>query len=91
MKIQGQQIVLYFDHVGSGLVGLDGKDLSGFSIAGEDKRFVPAKAVIAGNTVEVSSEQVLSPVPVRLGWMPYSVPNLGNIDGLLASPFRTDK
>lgn len=89
MTIDGDKITLRFKHVGAGLAAQDG-ELTGFTIAGEDKKFHAAKATIDGDTVVVSSEQVPKPVAVRYGWAAYPVVNLWNKDGLPASPFRTD-
>ena len=61
-----------------------------FTIAGEDKQWLPAEAKIEGNTVVVSSPQVPHPVAVRYGWDPPAICNLYNQEGLPASPFRTD-
>ena len=89
MKVEGDEAVLSFDHTGSGLAAKGGA-LTGFSIAGPDKKFVPAVAEIRGDKVVVSSGRVTSPVAVRYGWADYPVVNLWNKDGLPASPFRTD-
>ena len=64
--------------------------LTGFTIAGEDKKFHPANATIDGDTVVVSSDKVTKPVAVRYGWAAYPVVNLWNKEDLPASPFRTD-
>ena len=66
------------------------KPLSWFSIAGADKKFVPAEAVIDGESVVVRSPSVANPVAVRFGWHQLADPNLVNKAGLPASPFRTD-
>jgi len=89
MKIEGNKIRLYFDHTGTGLMAKDGP-LREFIIAGEDKKFFDAKAVINGDTVVVSSGKVPKPVAVRYGWSNIAQPNLFNKEGLPASPFRTD-
>jgi len=89
MKIEGNKICLYFDHIGSGLMAKDGP-LRGFIVAGEDKNFVDAKAIVDGNTVVVSSDKIQNPVAVRYGWRNAAQPNLFNKEGLPASPFRTD-
>jgi len=89
MKIEGNKIRLFFGYVGSGLVARGG-ELTYFKIVGEDKKFVEAKAVIDGDTIVVSSEQVTKPVAVRFGWSNTAQPNLFNKEGLPASPFRTD-
>src|SRR5207244_11986083 len=64
--------------------------LKGFSICGEDKKFVWATAEIQGDRVVVSSAAVSKPVAVRYGWADFPVVNLWNKEGLPASPFRTD-
>ena len=62
----------------------------GFAIAGADRKFVWADAVIDGETILVSSPQVARPVAVRYAWAGNPVCNLVNKAGLPASPFRTD-
>jgi sialate O-acetylesterase len=60
-------------------------------VAGADKVFHPATAVIKGSTVVVSSTAVSNPVAVRYGWADDAgTINLYNKDGFPASPFRTD-
>jgi sialate O-acetylesterase len=89
MKVEGNEAILTFAHVGSGLTAKGGA-LTGFWIAGPDKKFVPAVAVIRGDKVVASSSRVTYPVAVRYGWADYPVVNLWNKEGLPASPFRTD-
>ncbi|MEI8312049.1 MAG: hypothetical protein WCH98_14965, partial [Verrucomicrobiota bacterium] len=89
LKIEGARALVSFKHIGGGLVVKDG-ELKGFTIAGEDKKFVPAKAEIKDETVVVSSEQVAAPVAVRYGWANVPDVNLYNKEGLPASPFRSD-
>jgi len=64
--------------------------LKGFSIAGPDKKFHWAEAVIDGDQVVVSSPDVPFPIAVRYAWADNPVCNLFNEAGLPASPFRTD-
>ena len=100
--VEGNKVRVAFDHVGAGLIvgekkGLDpvrevkdGK-LSWFSVAGADKTWHRAGAVIDGEAVLVSSPQVAKPVAVRYAYtMNPEGANLYNKDGLPASPFRTD-
>jgi sialate O-acetylesterase len=89
MKFQGDKILLEFKHTGGGLVA-QGGDLKGFTIAGKDRKFVPAQAQIVDNRVLVSSPEVKEPVAVRYGWLNYPEVNLFNKEGLPATPFRTD-
>ena len=81
-------IKLNFDHA-RGLMA-KGDKLTGFAIAGEDKKFVWADAKIVGKSVIVSSPQVPHPVAVRYAWHINPICNLYNGAGLPASPFRTD-
>ena len=90
VTFDGAKAVVSFEHADGGLKSRNAEPLSHFQIAGEDKKFVPAKAEIAGNTVVVSAEGVAKPVAVRYGWSHDAEPNLANKAGLPASPFRTD-
>ena len=89
MKINGSNIIVSFTHIGKGLMAKDG-ELKDFVIAAADKKFVPAKAIIKGNTVIVSAEGITDPKAVRLGWRLSPQINLYNKEGLPATPFRTD-
>jgi sialate O-acetylesterase len=89
MKVDENRVVLRFRHVDGGLVAKGGA-LTGFTICGENRRFVNAQAEIKGNTVVVYSLDVIAPVAVRFGWANYPVVNLYNMEGLPATPFRTD-
>ncbi len=89
MKVQGDKAAISFTHVGGGLVAKDG-DLKGFTIAGADGKFVPAKAEIKGTNVIVSAEGMTAPKSVRYGWANVPDVNLFNKEGIPASPFRTD-
>ena len=90
MKVEGNKIIITFTDTGRGLMAKGGI-LKHFAIAGEDRQFVWADAVIRGNKVIVSSKDVKQPVAVRYAWSdnPEDA-NLCNKEGLLASPFRTD-
>jgi len=102
MKVEGNKIRVSFDHVGSGLmVGKKegrqptredaGGELKWFSIADAQQNWHWAKAVVDGDTVVVSSDQVEAPVAVRYAFtMNPEGCNLYNKEGLPASPFRTD-
>ncbi|MEI9806624.1 MAG: sialate O-acetylesterase [Bacteroidota bacterium] len=90
MKKDGNTIRLVFDHTGTGLTSF-GKELKNFEIAGEDKVFYPASAIISGkNEIVVKSDSVAHPVAVRYGFKDWVVGDLFNIEGLPASSFRTD-
>jgi sialate O-acetylesterase len=89
LKIQDGKAILSFTHADSGLIAKDG-ELKGFTIAGADKHFVPAKTKIEGFTIVVWSDEVAKPAAVRYGWDFVPDGNLFNQAGLPASPFRTD-
>ncbi|MCF7958045.1 MAG: hypothetical protein K9M57_06300 [Phycisphaerae bacterium] len=89
MKVEGAKIRLSFDHTGSGMVAKEG-ELTNFGIAGPDRKFVPARAVIDNKTIVVSSDKVAKPVAVRYAFDNAGVPSLFNKEGLPASSFRTD-
>ncbi len=90
MSVAGNKVTVTFDH-SAGLKSRDGKELTWWSVAGADKKFVPAKATISGETVVVSADGVTEPVAVRFGWHQLAEPNLNNGADLPASPFRTDE
>jgi len=89
-EIKGDKIIITMDNIGGGLVAKGGA-LKRFAIAGKDKKFVWANAVIKGSTIIVSSPEVKNPVAVRYAWSnnPEGC-NLYNKEGLPAVPFRTD-
>ena len=89
MKVEGGKIRLSFEYTGSGMVAKDGT-LANFVIAGADKKFVPAKAMIDSDTIVVSSDKVAKPVAVRYAFDNAGVSSLFNKEGLPASSFRTD-
>jgi sialate O-acetylesterase len=88
-QVRGSEVVLSFEHTNGGLVAKEGP-LKGFTIAGEDKKFVPATGRIDGTKVIVSSPEVPKPAAVRYSWANWPDGNLYNGAGLPASPFRTD-
>ncbi|MEO8712166.1 MAG: sialate O-acetylesterase [Parafilimonas sp.] len=91
-KIEGNKIIISFSNTGSGLITNDDEPPAEFAIAGDDKKFVWANAVIDGSAIIVSSDEVPSPKYVRYAWADDPVnPNLINIEGLPAAPFRTDE
>lgn len=90
-EIKGNQIILTFDNIGSGLSTPNNDELKGFEIAGSDKVFYSAKAIIKDNKIIVSSDKVQNPVAVHYGWADDDTAiNLFNKEKFPASPFRTD-
>lgn len=90
---ESNKIRLFFAHAKGMKIGRGDSELKGFVIAGPDRKFYWAKAVIAadGRSIEVSSDNVKFPVAVRYGWANNPYCNLFNSDDLPASPFRTDE
>jgi sialate O-acetylesterase len=90
MDVNGDKAVLYFDHVGGGLVCKGNRGLSWFVVGGMDGKMFPAAEVIERDAVVVRSPRVPKPTVVRFGWDEAAQPNLFNKAGLPAMPFRTD-
>lgn len=89
---EGGRVSIRFSSVGTGLAIRNGAaTLEGFEIAGEDRKFYPAEAVITGSRVTVRSSKVTKPVAVRYAWADDAGnANLCNKEGWPARPFRTD-
>jgi sialate O-acetylesterase len=92
MKFQGNKIILTFTHTGSGLLIKDKSgQLNGFEMAGADKKFHGAKAIISGDKIIVSADGISLPEAVRYNWAnDASAGNLFNKEQFPAAPFRTD-
>ena len=102
MKVEGNKIRITFKNTGGGLklgtpppsatgeIFPTPTELTGFGIAGADRKFVWAKAILDGNTAIVSSDEIPQPKAVRYDWGQNPSGDLYNKEGLPASPFRTD-
>ena len=73
-----------------GLKTADGSAPLGFSLAGSDKAWLPAKASIKGNAVELEADGLTAPAFVRYAFSGKPTVNLVNGVNLPAHPFRTD-
>ena len=89
IKIEGNRAVISFTHLGLGLAA-QGDSLKGFTMADASGKFMPARGVIEGATVVITSEKIIKPIAVRYGWAMVPEGNLFNREGLPAVPFRTD-
>ncbi len=92
VEFKDGKAIISFSHEGSGLMVKDKYGyLKGFAIAGADKKFHWAKAVISDGKIIASCSEVKNPVAVRYAWAnnPDDA-NLYNKEGLPASPFRSD-
>ena len=90
-EVLGVKVVVRFKYA-KGLQAKEGRVISGFALAGADKKFHWAIGKVLGDgAVEVSSDAVQNPVAVRYGWADNPDVNLVNGEGLPATPFRTDE
>ena len=67
-----------------------GRKLENFEIAGKDRQFYPATALIYRSSVHVTSPQVKVPVAVRYAFRDFVTATLFGTDRLPVSSFRTD-
>jgi sialate O-acetylesterase len=89
LKVEGAKLRVKFSHA-DGLNARDGA-LKWFTVAGADGKFAGANAKIDGNSVVVSSTNVLAPTTVRYAWANFpDGGHLYNAAGLPAVPFRSD-
>jgi len=89
MTVSGSLVKLTFDNAKNGLTSF-GKELSCFEVAGNNKRFFPAKAFIIGNGITLFCPSVAEPVAIRYAFKDFITGDLFNTEGLPASSFRTD-
>ncbi|MCF6357994.1 MAG: hypothetical protein L3J54_09340 [Draconibacterium sp.] len=89
MIVDGSVVKLTFDNANYGLTTF-GKELENFKVAGENKRFYKATAIITREGITLSSPMVTQPVAVRYAFDDWVVGELFNNAGLPASSFRTD-
>lgn len=91
-KTANDSLIVSFNYAEMGLTTF-GKPLTEFEIAGEDKIFYPANAIISKNknaSIVVWNDKVKNPVSVRYAFKNWVQGSLYNIQGLPASSFRTD-
>ena len=94
MQIDGNKVKVTFNTFGSKLKVNDKYGyVKSFAVAGENKKFVWAKAVLnEDNTVTVSSDAISKPMYIRFAWADNPDDfNLYSVEGLPVIPFRTDK
>lgn len=89
LEASGSAARVHFRFAGDGLTA-SGRPLQSFEVAGSDRVFHPASAVIEADTVVVRSPAVRQPVAVRYAWTDAPYANLYNGAGLPAAPFRSD-
>jgi sialate O-acetylesterase len=89
LEIKGNVIAVKFTNSINGLTSY-GKPITNFEIAGADKVYRPARAVINNGRVLVSSPEIEKPVAVRYAFKDFVVAELFNTEGFPASSFRSD-
>lgn len=80
---------LTFDYAEQGF--LVKEDISGFELAGVDQVYKPAKAVLEGNKIFLSSSEVLEPMYSRYCWTNYGEVTVFGSNGIPLAPFRTSR
>jgi sialate O-acetylesterase len=90
VQFSGSKAVVRFERTKDELRIRSGKKLLGFMLAGNDRTFHPAEAVLKGNEVTVTSSSVKKPVSVRYAWADNPECNLITKSGLPVAPFRSD-
>lgn len=90
MAVKDGRAHLKFTNTGGGLLVKNNGVLRGFTLAGTDRTFEWAKAVIEGDEVVVWSDGIKEPAAARYAWEDNPECTLYNKEGLPASPFRTD-
>lgn len=82
-------ILLKFHYKGSGFIRKG--EMKGFEIAGRDKKYYPANAVMKEKQIFVSASEVPKPQYVRYCWTNYGEVALFGKNGIPVAPFRTSR
>lgn len=88
-RIKGDKMELDFGQKQDGFQ-IKGTTLKGFTIAGPDRVFYPAEAMVQNGKIIVFSPEVSIPLATRYGWADNPDCNLYGENGLPVAPFRTD-
>ena len=88
-RIKGDKMELDFGQKQDGFQ-IKGTTLKGFTIAGPDRVFYPAEAMVHDGKIILSSTEVPAPLAARYGWADNPDCNLYGENGLPVAPFRTD-
>ncbi|SET75513.1 sialate O-acetylesterase [Thalassotalea agarivorans] len=87
-EVNNNQVLIHLEHIGKGLK-VQGNELKGFAIAGQDKQFRWAKASLTTSGVKVWHNDISQPKFVRYAWADNpEQANLFSADGLPATPFE---
>ncbi len=89
ISISSNTVTVKFSGAPNGLTSY-GKPLLLFEVAGTNKIFRPAKALISGGTIIVSAPDVKDPVAVRYAFKDFVMGDLFSTEGFPVSSFRSD-
>lgn len=89
MQVRNDTVIVKFTNVALGMTAY-GKKITQFELAGADHSFYPALAHIKDDQIVLVSKEVKKPLAVRYAFHDWCVGELYNVEGLPASPFRTD-
>lgn len=89
ISISGNTVTVKFKNASNGLTAF-GKELKFFEVAGANKVFRPAKAIVNNGNILVSSPDVKEPVAVRYAFKDFVIGDLFSTEGFPVSSFRTD-
>lgn len=96
-QIEGKRMKLHFLYAENGMVykkdeacGIEPEQSeTAFEIAGEDKKYYPAKIKVEKDTVTAWADEVSHPCYVRYAWTNYGPVTMFGVNGLPMAPFRT--
>ena len=89
ITINGSTVTVKFKNAPNGLTAF-GKELKYFEVAGTNKVFRPAKAIVNNGNILVTSPDVKEPVAVRYAFKDFVTGDLFSTEGFPVSSFRTD-
>ena len=87
-EINGAEVRIDFDHVGTGLITTDGEPVRGFLRVGEDGEVERLVGRIENQSVVISLNDSSKPVEIRYAWEDNPDVNLTGSHGLPTAPFR---
>lgn len=90
ITVSGNTITVKFKNAPNGFTAF-GKELKYFEVAGANKVFRPARAVISGGNILVSSADIKEPVAVRYAFKDFVIGDLFSTEGFPVSSFRSDE
>jgi sialate O-acetylesterase len=89
IEVKDSSLVVTFDNIPNGITSY-GEKVTVFEIAGNDKKFYPADAVVRHKSVVLTSPQVPAPVAVRYAFKDFVVGQLFSNEGIPVPSFRSD-